>query len=98
MQWRALSDLVPGTLADWARTQDAKAAAAKLLRAGIPSAALASSVDLVRDAHLCERGFWDVHEGGVLPGLPWRASFGRRTGPAPALGADTEQVLREMLG
>jgi crotonobetainyl-CoA:carnitine CoA-transferase CaiB-like acyl-CoA transferase len=98
VQWRALSDLVPGTLADWARTQDAKAAAAKLLRAGIPSAALASSVDLVRDTHLCERGFWDVHEGGVLPGLPWRASFGRRTGPAPALGADTEQVLREMLG
>jgi hypothetical protein len=52
----------------------------------------------VCDTHLCERGFWDVHEGGVLPGLPWRASFGRRTGPAPAVGADTEQVLREMLG
>jgi crotonobetainyl-CoA:carnitine CoA-transferase CaiB-like acyl-CoA transferase len=96
VQWRALSDLVPGTLADWARTQDAKAAAAKLMRAGIPSAALANSVDLVRDAHLYERGFWDTHEGGVLPGLPWRASFGRRTGPAPALGADTEQVLREI--
>ena len=56
-----------------------------------PSAALASSVDLVRDTHLCERGFWDVHEGGVLPGFSWRASFGRRTGPAPALGADSDR-------
>ena len=34
---------------------------------------------------------------GVLPGLPWQASFGRTSGPAPELGADTETVLREVL-
>ena len=33
--------------------------------------------------HLRARGFWDVHDGGVLPGLPWRASFGCASGPAP---------------
>jgi len=30
--------------------------------------------------------------------LPWRASFGRVTGVAPGLGADTETVLAELLG
>jgi crotonobetainyl-CoA:carnitine CoA-transferase CaiB-like acyl-CoA transferase len=31
----------------------------------------------------------------VIPALPWRASFGRATGPAPDLGQDTEAVLKE---
>jgi crotonobetainyl-CoA:carnitine CoA-transferase CaiB-like acyl-CoA transferase len=34
----------------------------------------------------------------VLPGLPWRASFGRATGPAPDLGADTDRILADVLG
>jgi crotonobetainyl-CoA:carnitine CoA-transferase CaiB-like acyl-CoA transferase len=29
--------------------------------------------------------------------LPWRASFGRTSGAAPELGADTEMILREVL-
>jgi len=29
--------------------------------------------------------------------LPWHASFGRATGTAPELGADTEKVLKEVL-
>jgi benzylsuccinate CoA-transferase BbsF subunit len=80
-------------LAGWARSQDASAAETALRKAGIPAAALASSSDLVASAHLRSREFWDVWETGVLPGLPWRASFGRATGPAPALGADTETIL-----
>ena len=56
--------------------------------------ALASSVDLVSDPHLQARGFWQDR----LPGLPWIASFGRATGPAPALGADTEAVLATLAG
>ena len=75
----------------------AKAAAAELLRAGIPAAALATSRDLVDSDHLRERGFWDAHGAGVLPGLPWHASFGRISGAAPELGADTDAVLREVL-
>jgi len=89
---------IDAVLTDWARSRDAVSAAAELRRAGVPAAALASSVDLLRDAHLRERQFWDTHDKGVLPGLPWRASFGRATGPAPGLGADTDAVLRDVLG
>ena len=89
-------------IATWAHTEDAAATAAKLRGFGIPAAALASSTDLVGDAHLRHRGFWDPIEatdrGGVLPGLPWHASFGRATGPAPGLGTDTAAVLRDVLG
>ncbi|MGH7046131.1 MAG: hypothetical protein ACREE2_07040, partial [Stellaceae bacterium] len=60
--------------------------------------ALASAADLAGNAHLRQRRFWDAHGGGVLPGLPWRASFGRHAGAAPGLGADTDAVLAEVLG
>jgi crotonobetainyl-CoA:carnitine CoA-transferase CaiB-like acyl-CoA transferase len=88
---------IDDTLSDWALPQTAAAAAAELIRAGIPAAALATSRDLVASDHLRARGFWEPHGAGVLPGLPWRASFGRTTTPAPALGADTDAVLREIL-
>jgi crotonobetainyl-CoA:carnitine CoA-transferase CaiB-like acyl-CoA transferase len=68
------------------------------LHAGIAAAALARSGDLVQSAHLAVRQFWDKHGAGVLPGLPWRASFGRATGHAPELGADTDTVLANVLG
>ena len=73
-------------------------AAAMLRQADVPAAALASSTDLVACDHLHRRGFWDAYRGGVIPGLPWRASFGRVLGPAPALGADTDAVLHGVLG
>ncbi len=93
-QQQAIDD----ALSAWARPRDAVAAANELRHAGIPAAALASSVDLVDSHHLHERGFWERHDAGVLPGLPWRASFGRISGPAPGLGADTDSVLRDLLG
>jgi len=84
-------------LAIWLRHRAAKAAAAELLRAGIPASALATSLDLAGSEHLRERGFWEPHGAGVLPGLPWQASFGRTSSAAPELGADTDAVLREVL-
>jgi crotonobetainyl-CoA:carnitine CoA-transferase CaiB-like acyl-CoA transferase len=84
-------------LAAWLRPIPAAAAEAELLRAGIPAAALANSRGLVNSEHLKQRGFWDPHVAGVLPALPWRASFGRISGPARELGADTETVLRGVL-
>jgi crotonobetainyl-CoA:carnitine CoA-transferase CaiB-like acyl-CoA transferase len=89
---------INGILAGWASRRSAEEAEGELRRAGVPAASLKSSVDLVRDAHLNARGFWEAQERGVLPGLPWRASFGRATGPAPGLGADTDAVLRDVLG
>jgi crotonobetainyl-CoA:carnitine CoA-transferase CaiB-like acyl-CoA transferase len=84
-------------LSVWALRQSAAAAARELLNAGIPAAALATSRDLVGCDHLRERGFWDPYGAGVLPGLPWRASFGRISSPAPGLGVDTDAVLRELI-
>jgi len=89
--------VIDDALAAWLRARAAKTVAADLLRAGIPAAALATSFDLVGSDHLRERGFWEPNGTGVLPGLPWRASFGRSSGDAPDLGADTERVLREVL-
>jgi len=89
--------VIDDALAAWLRPRAAKTVAADLLRAGIPAAALATSLDLVGSDHLRERGFWEPHSTGALPGLPWRASFGRSSGDAPDLGADTERVLREVL-
>jgi crotonobetainyl-CoA:carnitine CoA-transferase CaiB-like acyl-CoA transferase len=90
--------VIDDALAIWLRPQSAMPIAADLTRACIPAAALANSVDLVSSEHLKQRGFWDRHGAGVLPGLPWHASFGRTSGPAPQLGADTDRVLAEVLG
>jgi crotonobetainyl-CoA:carnitine CoA-transferase CaiB-like acyl-CoA transferase len=84
-------------LAAWLRPEPAAAAEAVLLRAGVPAAALANARDLVNSNHLKERGFWEPHGAGTLPTLPWQASFGRISGPAPELGADTQTVLRDVL-
>ena len=89
--------MIDTALAEWVLPQSAKNAAAVLRRVGVPAAALANSVDLVASDHLRERGFWDAHRGGVIPGLPWHASFGHVSGPAPQLGADTDAVLRDVL-
>ena len=94
----AQSEAIDCALSAWTRPQAATAAAATLVHVGIPAAALSSSVDLVRCEHLRKRGFWNTDGTGVLPGLPWRASFGRLSGDAPALGTDTEAVLLNVLG
>jgi len=90
--------IIDQALTEWLRCKSARAAEVELLRAGIPAAALADSRDLVNSDHLKERGFWEPHDDGVLPGLPWHASFGQKSSPAPQLGADTETVLKEVLG
>ncbi len=90
--------VIDAALTAWAATRSASAATESLKKAGIPAAALARTGDLVKSPHLAAREFWDRHGAGVLPGLPWRASFGRTTGPAPELGADSDQVLANVLG
>jgi benzylsuccinate CoA-transferase BbsF subunit len=88
---------IDSAFAAWVRPYTAEAVATEFLKAGIPAAALATSRDLVDSKHLHERGFWEPDAAGVLPGLPWRASFGRTYGSAPELGADNETVLRDVL-
>jgi crotonobetainyl-CoA:carnitine CoA-transferase CaiB-like acyl-CoA transferase len=97
-QRRDAQRVIDAALTAWAGASSASAAAESLKNAGIPAAALARSGDLVKSPHLADRAFWDRHGAGVLPGLPWRASFGRTTGPAPELGADCDHVLANILG
>jgi len=97
-QRRDAQDVIDAALSAWAAPQSASAAAELLLQASIPAAALARHGDLVKSPHLAARDFWDKQGPGVLPGLPWRASFGRTTGPAPGLGADSDHVLANVLG
>jgi len=89
--------VIDDALSGWARLQDAPRAENELLQAGVSAAVLATSVDLARSRHLQERAFWRPHGTGVLPELPWQASFGRVAGHAPGLGADTEKVLSGLL-
>lgn len=97
-QRRAAHRDIDAAIGAWTAPQAAPAVADRLLRAGVPAAALARSGDLVASAHLAARDFWDRHGSGVLPGLPWRASFGRVSGPAPALGAHADTILANVLG
>ena len=87
---------IDAAVTEWTASQSARTAAETLSRAGIAAADVATSVDLVHSAHLRARGFWDAHGDGVLPGLPWHASFGRVTGLAPGLGEHTNEVLRDI--
>lgn len=94
---RANADKIDNILADWTAAQNDSAVADLLASAGVPANPVATSLDLVACDHLRARDFWQDHDGGVMPGLPWRASFGRKNGPAPELGGDTDAVLREIL-
>lgn len=89
---------IDAVIRDWMATRNPTEAAALFTDAGIAASAVASSRDLFDSGHLNAREFWERTESGTLPGLPWKASFDRVSGPAPALGADTDAVLRDVLG
>ena len=95
--WVAIASDTP-VQTGWLGDSAAQDAETRLLSRGVAAAALASSVDLAASEHLRARGFWEPNGDGVLPGLPWRASFGRISGSAPGLGADTDAVLTDVLG
>jgi crotonobetainyl-CoA:carnitine CoA-transferase CaiB-like acyl-CoA transferase len=95
---RAEREAINATLLTWAAPQRAKDAERLMTASGIPSAALARTQELVESEHLRARGFWDAHSDGLLPGLPWQASFGHQSGLAPGLGEHTNIVLSDILG
>jgi crotonobetainyl-CoA:carnitine CoA-transferase CaiB-like acyl-CoA transferase len=78
---------------------------AEFRAAGVRASASYTTNDLFSDAHLWERGFYKpVQErdgtARYLPGLPWRWGDGSLIQPraAPAQGADTERILRDLAG
>jgi crotonobetainyl-CoA:carnitine CoA-transferase CaiB-like acyl-CoA transferase len=89
----------------WAREQAHDAAAAALQAAGVPAAPVLTIPQLVTDAHLNQRGFWEevtnVEAGTWTTEAPaWRLD---RTPahvrlPAPSFGEHNDYVFRELLG
>ena len=89
---------IDSALSAWTSELSAEAVAAQLTAAGVAAAPVNTMLDHVDNDHFRARNFWEDSPDGALPGLPWQSSFGRVSGPAPGLGADTDAVLREVLG
>ncbi|MGK9170728.1 CoA transferase [Inquilinus limosus] len=92
-------------IADWTRSQDKHAVAARLQAAGVPAAPVQTPEDLARSGYLAHRGFFTVLEHADAgrhphPGLPIHlaATPGSQRRAAPCFGADNRRVLRDILG
>ncbi len=89
----------------WTREQDPHQLTVALQTAGIAAHTVATNQDLAESSHLSTRGFFvDLPHPEVGArhhlGVPWRMSTSdcRVRTPAPCLGADTDQVLRDVCG
>jgi formyl-CoA transferase len=93
-----------GLIEEWTAGRTKFEAMADLQAAGIPAGATFDSGDIFHDAHLLERGMIQQVEhptrGTVeIIGNPIRIDHDyTRLRPAPLLGADTNDVLRDELG
>lgn len=92
-------------VSDWCRTRDRWTITQELQELGIAAMPTMTTADIVEDPHLNQRQFierLDHPEVGVRAhaGIPWRLR-NRPNGvnrPAPCLGADTEELLEQILG
>jgi benzylsuccinate CoA-transferase BbsF subunit len=98
-------DEVDARVARATATHDPFGLAAKLQAAGIPAGVVHRGSDLLADPVLRDRGhFWRLEhpELGTVgyngPAYRFSATPSELTSAAPCLGADTDQVLRELLG
>jgi benzylsuccinate CoA-transferase BbsF subunit len=89
----------------WTRERDRWETAETLQRAGVAAFPSLSNKDLATDPHLAERGYLvslEHPEVGrrIHAGIPWTMSETpcRVERPAPLLGADTDHVLKSLLG
>ncbi len=102
---KANEDALEEAVASWTRTRDRWQITALLQSAGIAAFPTFTCKDIVEDPHLNARGYIErlPHpETGsrAHAGIPWRLTR-RPNGvrfAAPCLGADTEDVLRDILG
>jgi len=87
----------------WSCRFDHREAQEILQQAGIPSALVADSRQVILDPHLRERHFWQWIEHDDAGKRPFAKSLSCGTDveslrPAPRLGQDNEYVLMELLG
>jgi crotonobetainyl-CoA:carnitine CoA-transferase CaiB-like acyl-CoA transferase len=89
----------------WTHPRDRWEITELLQAAGVAAIPVMSSKDLAEDSHLAQRGFFpqlDHPEVGrrIHTGIPWTMSGTpcRVQRPAPLVGADTEEILGDVLG
>lgn len=102
---RAESTAIDQALCGWCRVQEPFALAKRLKEAGVPASVVLRPTDLYEDPQLKHRGFFVTLDHSVMGATPYDGLVtifsetpGRLRKAAPALGEDTEYVLRELLG
>jgi crotonobetainyl-CoA:carnitine CoA-transferase CaiB-like acyl-CoA transferase len=98
---RRVSHEVNEIVAAWCRGISAAEAEGLLQSRGVPAVRVRGIHDLVRDAHLAERGaFRQLGDGSWTTTLPWIADGGWRGeySPTPPLGSHNRYVLGDILG
>jgi len=95
------ADLIDGHLTDWLKDQQRDTAVATLLAAGIPAAPVVQPPDVIDNAALQARGFFQTVEHPLCGPLPYPRP--PVTGhfvdsAAPLLGQDNTEILSESLG
>ncbi len=98
---KALDDLISA----WTEQFDHYEVMRRLQAAGVAAGAVLSTGEFVEDPHIKARGFMESFDHPVVgekryPGVPFKLSEtpGYIHRPAPCLGADTEHVLKNILG
>lgn len=97
-------DTVDAEIARWTSTRTAEDAVERIAAYGVPVSKVLSGTDLLRDAHVRERGLVVEIDHPMLGkqvavGAPWRIDDRAATvRAAPALGEHTEEVLHDWLG
>ena len=100
----ARQDAIDAAIAEWTETRSPHEAERALQAAGVPAHAVLRSRDAGADAQLAHRGHFArvphaLHGESVVEGSRFRLSrTPARVGAPPVVGADTERVLRELLG
>lgn len=98
-------DEIDSVLSDSFRDKEAKEVMRQLQSIGIPAAAALTTVDILNDPHLAQRGFWQFQERAFVglqphPSPPYRV--GKEpisiASAAPTLGEHNEEILKTVLG
>lgn len=101
---KANEEALDRLVAQWTRNQDRDTAMARLQALAVPSAAVHHVGELLNDAQLRARGFWQWLERDFVgnqpnPSPPYREAGARPRieSPAPTLGQHNHRVLKELL-
>jgi crotonobetainyl-CoA:carnitine CoA-transferase CaiB-like acyl-CoA transferase len=101
----ARSDEINGVVAEWTRTLPAAEVVERCVAHDVPVATAYTAADIFADPHMRARGDIVTVQDPVLGPVRQQAPFPRYVGEevvvptgAPQLGADTRDVLRDLLG